>query len=171
MTNTKDYAESEPFKSNKIEYELDTATRHKMSRAKQGANNPIWNTKRSEATKRRISDSQTKRHQKIKYFEEASKMATIKRIWSKTVWEAFNRFDIVFYNEAVAMYQSNNTAHPDRPLIFRVYYYINDILHYINFGDDEQEANEFFLNHTDQNKEILTHQTKTKIIVLAIKKQ
>lgn len=170
MNDTKDYTDSEPFKPNKVEYELDTATRDKMSRAKQGANNPIWNSKRSEATKRKISDAQTKRHAKVRYFEEASKLAAVKRIWNKTEWEAFTRFNIVCYNEAVAMYQSIDTANPDYHLIFRVYYYINDVLTYRDFGKDEQQATEFFLSLTDPNMEVLTHETKTKIIVLAIKK-
>lgn len=161
------YPTTDSAKPAEIKYELDAETRSKMARQKQGAKNPNFGRPRDPETCRKISQSQTKRHAKIKAFNEASKMSSIKRVWDKTRWQGFVQYNLVQCNESLALYTAYDLNNQSNIITYRVYYYFNDILSFCDF-ESEESAFEFYQTHTNPDVQILTNEAKTKVIVLGI---
>lgn len=150
--------------SNEVHYELDNGTRAKMSLKKQGAMNPNYGKSRDPETARKISDSLKKHHERKQAFEQAEKIAVIRREWSRYKFDNSHCFGLLRCNDNTAIYQtiiSNCNAES-----YRVYYY-DDTLLFKDFIDaDQSEA--FYLS-ISPDYDFLVNETQHKTVVLGFK--
>lgn len=146
-----------------IRYDLPIDTREKMSLKKKGDLNPMSGKQHSPETIRKMRDSQTKRWQELKAFEEAEKLSCIKRIWNKERYQGFEYFLLVKCHDSCGLYIGLNLK--TREKSYRVYYYQNDTLMYSDF-DHIENAEAFYNQHFNPFIEIIVNEAKNKVVVL-----
>jgi hypothetical protein len=155
--------------NNTVEYELDNATRQKMSLAKQGSRNPNYGKPRDPETIRKISQSQTKRHQKIRAFNEISKMSATRRSWARVRYEGFHKFQLIDCHDVAALYAVYDLKNDTPTNNYRVYYHLDGADGRRDFPNYE-EAQEFMSAYQNPDVEFLVTETKSNVIVLGIMK-